>query len=300
MSSLISNPTERTDFVRLHTVVTTCRFRDLPVFQITAEKLFEHLPVKSICVIAPKTDCRKIAAGLDKMITVVAEDEFLPEITIAEMRKIIRPHFPQAAGWYLQQLLKLQFAFQYPEDDYYLIWDADTVPLRPLQFFNSTGQMLLTKAKEFHPPYFDTYQRLVGHEPDRSFSCIAQHMIIQKSIAREMLDRIHQRVNAGKNWAWSIMLNLPEQGDNLFSEYETYGHYIKQYYPERVEFVERRWLREGTRQTGGWIPNANNLQQLSQKYDYVAFERASKDWLQFCRMSLKRWLKQSRKEMDIL
>jgi len=210
---------------------------------------------------------------------------------LAELQKINRPHFPRAAGWYFQQLLKLQFAFLHPDDDYYLIWDADTVPLRPLQFFDHDGRMLLTKAAEYHLPYFETYQRLLREPPQREFSLIAQHMIVQKSIAREMLARIQQQTDGHQHWAWSIMASLPPQGDNLFSEYETYGHYVKNHYPDRIRFIERNWLREGTEHTGGWIPRPPDLQQLGQKYDYVAFERASKNWLQFGRAKLKRLLR---------
>lgn len=286
-----SAQTDRPKPGRALQVVTTCRARDLPVLQITAKKLVENVPLKCLYVIAPGRDCGKIGAGLGTQATVISEDDFLPGMAPAELRQLGRPHFPEAAGWYLQQLLKLQFAFQYPDDDYYLIWDADTVPLRPLRFFDSEGRMLLTKAREYHPPYFETYQRLFQERPSRDFSFIAQHMVVQKSVAREMLECLQQRTGGRRNWAWSIMQNLPEQGDNLFSEYETYGHYIKSRYPDRVRFIERDWLREGAEYTRGWIPSPEDLQRLGQKYDYVAFERASKTWLQWGKTTLKRWLK---------
>ena len=276
-------------------VVTTCRARDLPVLQITAQKLFENVSVKSLRVIAPEQDCATIAARLGGRATVVSENEFIPGMTIAELRKIVRPHFPQAAGWYFQQFLKLQFAFLEQADDYYLIWDADTVPLRPLQFFDNDGRMLLTRAAEHHPAYFDTYQRLFGEPPNREFSFIAQHMVVQKSLAREMLERIQRRSVGGRNWAWSIMENLPENGDNLFSEYETYGHYVKNHHPDRVRFVERAWLREGTHHTHGWVPRSKDLEQLGREYDYAAFERASENWFQFGRASLKQWVEKGKR-----
>jgi hypothetical protein len=276
---------------RALSVVTTCRARDLPVLEIAAQKLTGQMSLKSLHVIAPAHDCGQISARLGRRATVISEDGFIPGMTLAELRKLNRPHFPQAAGWYFQQFLKLQFAFLDPGDDYYLIWDADTVPLRPLEFFDATGRMLLTQAAEHHPPYFATYQRLLQEPPNREFSLIAQHMVVQKSVAREMLARIQQRAGDGKNWAWAIMENLSAPGDNLFSEYETYGHYLKNHYPERVRFIERPWLREGTEYTRGWIPSARDLQWLGQKYDYVAFERASQNWFQFGKARLKRFLK---------
>jgi hypothetical protein len=263
-------------------VVTTCRARDLPILEITARKLVEHVPFRALCVVAPDNDCRQIRSRLGREVQVIAENEFIPGMTINDLRALKLPHFPQAAGWYFQQLLKLQFAFVESNDDYYLIWDADTVPLRPMRFFDCKGRMLLTKATEYHAPYFETYRMLFGEDAHREFSFIAQHMVVQKSIAREMLASIERRMEGDGNWAWKIMKSLPATGDNLFSEFETYGHYVKNHYHERVVFVERRWLREGTKQVSG-LPSGADLKALASEFDFVAFERASTGWRRVAR-----------------
>src|SRR5688572_19746456 len=113
-----------------------------------------------------------------------------------------------------------------------------------MTFFDSEQRMLLTKATEHHPPYFESYRNLFGAEPNREFSFIAQHMVIQESVAREMLVRIERHIPGDGNWAWKILRSLPATGDNLFSEYETYGHFIKNHYPDRVHFVDRMWQRD--------------------------------------------------------
>lgn len=270
------------------TVVTTCRARDQAMLEITARQLAQNVPMKSLQVIAPRQDCAEISSRLGTSVSVIPEDDFIPGMTPAALRCLKRPHFPHGAGWYFQQFLKLQFAFQNREEDYYLIWDADTVPLRPMEFFDKDGRMLLTRAGEFHPPYFDTYQRLLREDSHREFSCIAQHMLIQKSVAREMLGRIEQLTPGQEPWAWKLMHNLPAEGNNLFSEYETYGHYLKNHHPDRVRFIERSWLREGSQYTRGWLPGSKDLRQLSEQYDYVAFERVSKGWLEYGVKRLKR------------
>lgn len=39
-------------------------------------------------------------------------------------------------GWYLQQYLKLGVALHIPDlSDYYLVWDADNIPVKPIKFF---------------------------------------------------------------------------------------------------------------------------------------------------------------------
>ncbi len=272
-------------------IVTCCRVRDLPVLEITTRKLLEFVPVKSFHVIAPDRDCRKIRAALGSAATVISEDTFIPGMTRSQVRAFPGPLFPQTAGWYFQQFLKLQFAFEHPEDDYYLIWDADTVPLRPLRFFDSESRMLLTKASEYHAPYFDTYQRMFREAPNRDFSFIAQHMIVQKSIAREMLSRIQSSESTESNWPWRVLANLTWRENHLlFSEYETYGHYVKNHYPDRIRFVERHWLREGAEFTKGWVPSSAQLAQLAHQYDFAAFERVVNDWPSLYKMRLKRIL----------
>ena len=265
------------------TIFMAARARDLPVLELTVQRLPRNIACRAIYLVAPDPDCRRIQTRLGAAVQVVPESQFLPGMKIAELRALKVPGFPGAAGWYLQQLLKLQFAFVQPEDDFYLIWDADTVPLRPMRFVDADGKMLLTQARENHPPYFETYRRLFGSAPVPEYSFIAQHILVQKSVAREMLAQIEQRITGTDNWAWKIMRSLPESGDNLFSEYETYGNYVTRHHPERVKCIERTWLREDTTDTGCRVPTERELDRLAEKYDYVAFERANRGW--------RRWAK---------
>jgi len=271
-------------------VVTACRARDLPVLELAAARLPKFIPFAGLTVLAPKADCWLIRSRLGTSATVMPENDFIPGVKLPDLIEFNLPGFPAGAGWYYQQFLKLQFAFVDPTDDYYLIWDADTVPLRPMRFFNAAGQMLLTRATEFHAPYFATYRRLFGSEPNRECSFIAQHMIIQKSVVREMLELIERRVPGAGNWAIKIMRVLEPVHPNLFSEYETYGHYIKNRYPDRVALVERAWLRVVPQFSGRRLPGEAELNRLSQHYEYVSFERGYAKWraLKLCLERLAR------------
>ena len=262
-------------------IVAACRACDLPVLEVAASQFREILAIQSLSVIAPNSDCAQIRSCLGREVRVIPEDEFIVGMTLAQLRKLSVPHFPTAAGWYFQQLLKLQFAFVDTSDDYYLIWDADTVPLRPMTFFDASGRMLLAKTTEYHPAYFETYRRILGEEPNQEYSFITQHMLVQKSVAREMLARIEQHVKGEGNWAWKIMRSLPKSGDNLFSEYETYGHYVKNHYPERVAIVERAWRREYKLKLTRGTPSRSGIKKLARDLDYMAFEKSSKSWWRF-------------------
>ncbi|MEI3192244.1 MAG: DUF6492 family protein [Lachnospiraceae bacterium] len=55
------------------------------------------------------------------------------------------------SGWYFQQFLKFGYA-QVCEDEYYIVWDSDTVPLHPISHFQD-GKPVFTKKEEMEPPY---------------------------------------------------------------------------------------------------------------------------------------------------
>jgi hypothetical protein len=268
-------------------VFSTCRARDLPVLEMAARRLPRMIPFLRLNVVAPDADCARMERRLGGAVRVIPEEGFIPGMTLRRLRQLQAPGFPGMAGWYFQQFLKLQCAFVDPEDDYYLIWDADTVPLRPMRLFNGGDRMLLTMADEDHKPYFETYRRLFAEDPRREFSFIAQHMIVQKSVAREMLAEVERNIPGGESWAWKIMAALPaDLGPHVFSEYETYGHFIKNRHPERVQFIRRAWLREPTFQHGRPAPTEQELRDLAKNYDYAAFERVSPAWRR-----LAKWLR---------
>ena len=199
------------------------------------------------------------------------EAKLVPDMTLAELRVLPFPFFPRGAGWYFQQFLKFSFVNVSNAEEHYLIWDADTILLRPLDFFDGEGRPYYTKAQEHHKPYFETYESLFGYPAQRDFSFISQHQVINKTTLREMLQLIEDRNPASKNWAWAIMDNLKGTGSNLFSEYETYGHYLKWKHAGSFNLRELSWTRNGEK-FAGYPPNASKLPTLSKQYDFAAFE----------------------------
>ena len=191
----------------------------------------------------------------------------IPDMTLAALRELPVEPFPKSAGWYYQQLIKYSFSFHHPEVPYYLIWDADTIPLRPLSFFSSEGKSLLTESDELHLPYRESYQRLFLEEPPAGLkSFIAQHMMMKKSIVQEMLTKIDANFPERDSWAWKLMRTLPSKGVNLFSEYETYGWYASLHYPGQISRIDRPWLRDGFSYFGHPPPN-EKLARLSAFFD---------------------------------
>jgi len=269
-------------------VVTTCHLKDLPILRRVARYLPRYVPFKKLHVVTARQNFPRFANALGTDVALIDEDTFIPNLTLARLRKLPEAGFPQGAGWYFQQFLKFGFAFQETQDDHYLIWDADTVPVRPMTFFDESGRLLFTKAGEHHRPYFETYEKLLRHNPNREFSFISQHIIVRKSLLREMLQTIEQNFPGPENWAWKIMGNLAGEGTNRFSEYEMFGHYVKNRHPEAAVFRDLPWLREGSR--GLFGPTHGKLARLGRDYDFVAFE-ASRGILRRSVRQVRAWLK---------
>ena len=57
---------------------------------------------------------------------------------------------PERAGWYFQQFLKMGACYLTGIADHYLIWDADSVLLKPVTFFGNDGKILIKPESEYH------------------------------------------------------------------------------------------------------------------------------------------------------
>lgn len=270
-------------------VIIAARAADLPVLRLAYDGLRRYIRFAGLNVITSERNFERFTRVLGDDVQLVNEDGVIPDMTLQQLRRLKLPGFPQGAGWYFQQFLKLSFAFQDPFEDYYLIWDADTVPLRSLQFFDDLGRMCFTIASEEHSPYLANYRNLLGEEPRREFSFISQHMIVQKSVAREMLKQIETNFSGTESWAWKIMHNLKGTSTNLFSEYEMLGHFVKNHYPDRAVYRELRWSREGALASSR-LPSSKRLELLRDSYDFITFESKHRPARRLAH-SLRRWLR---------
>ena len=252
-------------------VVTAARSKDLRILRLALGELRRFVRMKRLYVITARSNFQRFHRALGPEVELLDEDSLVPGLTLRYLRSLALPGLPNGAGWYLQQLDKLAFSFRPSTDDYYLIWDSDTIPLRPLEFFDPQGRMCFTISDEEHAPYFENFRHLIGQEPHREFSFISQHIIVQKSIVREMIGKIEINFPGPESWGCKIMQNLKGAHVNLFSEYETLGHYVKTNYPERATYRRLPWLREAALETRG-LPSAADLAQLAENYFFASFE----------------------------
>lgn len=71
-------------------------------------------------------------------------------------------------GWYYQQVLKLSFLLEQQSARLPIVmWDADTIILSKITFFDKSRSALYGSLLEFHQPYFQSMTHILGVLPPR-------------------------------------------------------------------------------------------------------------------------------------
>ena len=249
--------------------------RLIPILKINIPYIRQNIHPKQIVVIGAerlKTDIQ----GLKEDVVFIDEDKLLKGLSYAAIEKIVssKDLFATArAGWYFQQFLKMAYAF-ICQDDYYFVLDADTIPVRQIDMFNSQGIPFFDIKAEYNAPYFTTMKKLVGMKKAIESSFIAEHMIFKTEYMLELIRLIEansdikgisffeKAINAIR------VIDLPKSG---FSEFETYGTFVHTTHTGSYEFRRLESLRNADKFLGA-MPDALMLRWASKSYALVTFE----------------------------
>lgn len=221
----------------------------------------------------------------------IDEDELIEGLTFDVVSKCLRQHMKVRCsyGWYYQQFLKLGFALSKYAEKEYLVWDADTIPLNPLVFKADENSDFFLPKTEHHQPYFDTMDRLLEVPEKASYSFIAEHMVFNVAIVREMLQKIEENAGNHLKWYELCILAISPVSPNGFSEFETYGTYCLNYYKAQLRPRFLRTFRNGGK-IFGVFASQEEIESLSSELDTVSFElrdlpvsfyRRCKQWIFF-------------------
>lgn len=243
---------------------------------LSIQSLMQNVKPRSIYVITPK-DNFSFFERLRKIYPVVIIDEnnVIPDIDLRSIAAFIENAGQNRAraGWYFQQFLKMSACFLPDITDHYLIWDADTVMLKPIQFLNERNQALIKPSLEYNQPYFETYERLLGKTRSVDYSFISEHFFIKTAFMKELIAAIEEHATGNRHWVWKILdaIETKHLSGAGFSEYETYGNFINSVHPGAFALRPLKTVRYGARKFGP-VPNKYDLYRLSLSYSYASFE----------------------------
>lgn len=253
-------------------VVSVCCVKDIKVWKLTAHYLPKYIDSIEYLLVVPDNEVSLFRGITPSIWSVRGEGEFVYDYSKNTIENRLVGKNVGRAGWYLQQFIKINAILDpiLSDDDYVLIWDADTVPLKKIKFMGSSisSRLMFYSGSEFHHPYFLTLNKMLGIERVGNFSFIAQCLPTKVAWVREMLSTFPDYVDF-------VLSALPGKSVAEFSEYETIGTFIFLNYPQCVALNKRRWSR--------WLGGHIGLSQFaiinrvllticSIFYDHMTFE----------------------------
>ncbi len=220
-------------------IICACTTKHSDIFSIAFEKLREYVPFKTLHLVVPDEDWQHFYNQYknNRMLILYKDSQFIS----SKLNEYIKNKLGKRKGmygWYIQQLIKIKLSSNFEDMDNILIWDSDTIPLRPLNFIRNDGEFNYYYGSEFHKPYFNTLKKILGVDKAPPHSFIAQCFPLKSMLAKDFIKNVDESY-----WMEKIIDNLDQSSDCAFSEYESLGNFILT--KKDVNFINFPWERNG-------------------------------------------------------
>ncbi len=202
------------------------------------KKFYNNLQFFIIC---PNADLKKFKEELNlDNFQIYDEDEIIRFDRFKEIANLILEKtkyyekFQNRLRWYYQQVLKLTFMYNFIKlnNEKLLIWDADTIILKKIKFFDGEKSIVYGTTSEFFKAYYATNKTILGEIPKYFVSSVCQFSAVTPQDFKNLLSRLSKFEPSKKDipeWFISIIFEAiikthKEYNGSLFSEYELIGH----------------------------------------------------------------------------
>ena len=122
--------------------------------------------------------------------------------------------FERRLSWYYQQALKISFVIDFINKfkEKIVIWDADTIILKKIKFFNENKSNNFGTLFEFHKPYYLTAGNILGILPTTFISSLTQFVPISLEDNRVLNIKLNNFLNKNSlntsEWISKIIMKL--------------------------------------------------------------------------------------------
>lgn len=265
----------------IYDIIMPVVLQDLKTINYSYSYLRKYIKFDKLVLIGNETLAKEISKLFDQSVVFIDEDSL---VEYSNVENIIAQRCGEnvtalrRTGWYLQQFLKMAYS-EVCEKEYYLIWDSDTIPLKKLKMLDE-GHPIFHMKEEYCKAYFETMERLLpGLKKIVNNSFISEHMLINCNIMRELICNISNNDLLKGETFYEKIINAISENDialSGFSEFETYGTYCVNYYPNF--YVNKKWnsLREGNVFFEISQFSTREAEWLAKWYDAVSFEKSMK------------------------
>ena len=247
--------------------------KNLPVLEISFPYIRDNLGAQNIYAIAPSRIKDKL---IFMGVSYIDEDCLIPDLTFSRIKQLIenRGLDTRRTGWYYQQFLKYGFSYV-TENEYYLTWDADTIPLNKISYFIN-GKPSFVEKKEMHQGYFNTLNTLFDgniYRYNPNISYVAENLLFNTSIVKEIIEIIESNDKIAGNTFYEKIINAvaPQDFQSGFSEFETYGNYVRIKHPSLYGSLNLRTLRNGSFFVG-IEPTQDQVEWAQRDFDIMSIE----------------------------
>jgi hypothetical protein len=214
---------------------------NVPIIINNYRKLKTFYKDFNIFVICPKKDLMYFKKKLRyNEFTVISEDQI---ISLPKFEKIFyqlskgyrfKSLFKKRLSWYYQQILKLTFVFYFLQKFHkkIILWDADTIMVKKIEFFSGDFSKKFGTFAEFHKSYFETNKVLLGKLPKYFISSVVQFGSITRNECKILMNKLKIKsininiiaCDLSALIMKKIFLMNGSYNGSLFSEYELIGN----------------------------------------------------------------------------
>jgi len=208
-------------------------------------------------------------------------------------------------GWYYQQILKISFIFEFIEkrNENIIIWDADTIIIRKIDFFNKNLSNNHGTTSYYHRAYYETNKFILKKLPPYFISNLAQFISITPKEQKFLKKKLSQKKKIRKNFAETLTHIVMQAISNvhkkyngsMFSEYELIGQ-------SNLLFKHgKQKLVSGMRDhLNGKLNDLQIMMLVILGFKYIAYEhthlninsknmlKRNQTWLQFLKLLIKK------------
>lgn len=248
-------------------------------------RMVDNLPSEKIILISSNPAAKYIEeTNLQNSIEYIDESSILKFDDVhAVLSKHMEPllmgdTLPRGAtGWYYQQFLKMLYAYHCP-DDYYMVWDGDTIPCKPFSMFQEeSGAPYLDLKNEYHEEYFLTLEKLLpGMRKCIRQSFISEHMLFNVNMMKQLIEKIESNdAIEGKTFWEKIIHAIPPTkiANASFSEFETYGTFMCFTHPTLYRLREWHSFRLGAEFFDPNTISDRDFEWLGKDFQAISFEK---------------------------
>jgi len=276
------------------------------------KKIYGEIKVFILC---PKKELNEFKKNLPfKEIEIIDEEEILSfnefEIIFQKLSKNInyKDLFKKRLTWYYQQILKISFAVNFTQknNENLIIWDADTIILKKIEFFKNDKSIKYGNFFEFHKAYYTSNENILNTLPNYYISFLNQFIAISKIESDFLIKNFLNYDPLKKEFAHeiselilsSIFKKHQIYNGSLFSEYELIG--MSNYILFKQKQRPLLFLRFGL---DGKLTKLQKFISIILDYKHVTYEHShpndktkgmlerSQNWTGFLRILIKNFFK---------